>query len=198
GARARRRAPASRPARGARRRPAARAPLARQRARAGRPPLARRRARVGRPRAGRRPARRQLAARRPAARHGVARSKAQRPPERKRRAPLTRGPSRCRHDPVLMATTQLNTDRAAALALGEALRGVGYSERRVSDLLGEDAYDGGREEAPVAERRLPRTPLAAVVRLLFLQLATPTGDVVGALGRRGVDALEASGLAAVG
>jgi len=97
-----------------------------------------------------------------------------------------------------MATTRLNTDRAAAGALGEALRRVGYSERGVSDLLGDDAYEGDREEAPVAERRLPRTPLASVVRLLFLQLATPTRDAVEALGRRGVDALAALGLAEVG
>ena len=97
-----------------------------------------------------------------------------------------------------MATTELNTDRAAAQLLGEALREVGYSERRVSDLLGDDAYEGGREEAPVGERRLPRTPLAAVVRLLFLQLPTPARDVVEALGRRGVDSLEATGLAEVG
>jgi methylase of polypeptide subunit release factors len=97
-----------------------------------------------------------------------------------------------------MATTQLNTDRAAARALGEALRRVGYSEPRVSDLVGDDAYDGGREEAPVAERRLPRTPLAAIVRLLFLQLPTPARDVVEALGRRAVDALEETGLAEVG
>src|SRR5262249_44565616 len=80
----------------------------------------------------------------------------------------------------------------------EALRRIGYSERRVSDLLGDDAYDGGREEAPVAERRLPRTPLAAVVRLLFLQLPTPTRDAVDALGRRAVDALAETGLAEVG
>jgi methylase of polypeptide subunit release factors len=97
-----------------------------------------------------------------------------------------------------MATTELNTDRAAARALGEALGRIGYSERRVSDLLGDDAYDGGREEAPVAERRLPRTPLAAVVRLLFLQLPTPARDAVEALGRRGVDALGETGLADVG
>jgi methylase of polypeptide subunit release factors len=97
-----------------------------------------------------------------------------------------------------MATTELNTDRAAAQVLGKALRSVGYSERGVSDLLGDDAYEGGREEAPVAERRLTRTPLAAVVRLLFLQLPTSARDVVEALGRRGVDALEATGLAEVG
>jgi methylase of polypeptide subunit release factors len=97
-----------------------------------------------------------------------------------------------------MATTQLNADRAAAVALGDGLRRIGYSERRVSDLIGDDAYDGGREEAPVAERRLPRTPLAAVVRLLFLQLPIPARDALEALGQRGLDALEETGLAQVG
>jgi methylase of polypeptide subunit release factors len=97
-----------------------------------------------------------------------------------------------------MATTRLNADRAAAVALGDGLRRIGYSERRVSDLIGDDAYDGGREEAPVAERRLPRTPLAAVVRLLFLQLPIPTRDALEALGQRGLDALEETGLAQVG
>src|SRR5919201_5072573 len=98
-----------------------------------------------------------------------------------------------------MTTTQLHTDRAAARALGDALRTVGYSERGVSDLLGEDAYEGGIEEVAVGERRLPRarTPLAAAVRLLFLQLPTPVRDAVDALGSRGVDALEATGLAEV-
>jgi len=53
----------------------------------------------------------------------------------------------------------------------------------------------------VGERRLPAgndTPLAAVVRLLFLQLPTPVRDAVDALGARGVDALEATGLAEIG
>ena len=99
-----------------------------------------------------------------------------------------------------MATTQLNTDRAAARALGDALRKLGYSERGISDLLGDDAYEGGIEEVAVGERRLPtaRTPLTAAVRLLFLQLPTPVRVAVDALGARGVDALEATGLAEVG
>jgi SAM-dependent methyltransferase len=86
----------------------------------------------------------------------------------------------------------------AAQALGDALRGVGYSEEAVCRLLGDEAYSGGREDVPVGERRLPRTRLAAVVRAFFLQLPVSKRDAVNALGRRGVDALEATGLAEIG
>jgi methylase of polypeptide subunit release factors len=86
----------------------------------------------------------------------------------------------------------------AARALGEALRTVGYSEEAVSRLLGDEAYSGDREDVPVGERRLPRTRLATAVRAFFLQLPVSRRDAVSALGRRGVDALAATGLAAVG
>jgi methylase of polypeptide subunit release factors len=89
-------------------------------------------------------------------------------------------------------------DTAAAKALGAALREVGYSESAVHELLGEDAYSGDEGEAPADERRLPETRLATVIRVFFLQRPVPTRHVVQSLGRRGVDALEATGLAEVG
>jgi methylase of polypeptide subunit release factors len=89
-------------------------------------------------------------------------------------------------------------DRAAASVLGNALRGVGYSESAVVDLLGDDAYSGDREDIPVFERRLAGLPLDNAVRALFLQLPVPRNELTKALGRRGVDALEATGLADVG
>src|SRR4051812_8852168 len=89
-------------------------------------------------------------------------------------------------------------DTAAAASLRLALREVGYSEPAVHELLGEDAYSGEEEDAPANERRLPESRLATVVRILFLQRSVPTGEAVEALGRRGVEALEATGLAAVG
>lgn len=87
---------------------------------------------------------------------------------------------------------------AAAKVLGFALRAVGYSEPAVHELLGEDAYSGEREDAAADERRLPESRLATVIRLFFLQRSVPTGEAVQALGRRGVEALETTGLAAVG
>ena len=89
-------------------------------------------------------------------------------------------------------------DHAAARDLGAALRSVGYSEDSLYRLLGEDAYSGDRDDAPVDDRRLPDTPVATAVRAFFLQLPVSRSDAVGALGERGVEALEATGLAAVG
>jgi methylase of polypeptide subunit release factors len=88
-------------------------------------------------------------------------------------------------------------DTGAARSLGSALREVGYSESAVHELLGEDAYSGGDEDAPADERRLPESRLATVIRIFFLQRPVPTDDAVRALGRRGVEALETTGLAAV-
>lgn len=93
---------------------------------------------------------------------------------------------------------QPNPDGPAANELGDALRRVGYSEASISDLLGEDAYSSGPEEVPVHDRRLPDTPLATVVRVLFLGLPVPRADVVAALGDRAVDALATTALAEVG
>lgn len=89
-------------------------------------------------------------------------------------------------------------DRAAAETLRAALRQVGYSESAVHDLLGEEASGGTEETAAADARRLPHTRVANVIRLLFLQRAVPRRLAVDALGRRGVDALETIGLAAVG
>jgi methylase of polypeptide subunit release factors len=90
------------------------------------------------------------------------------------------------------------SDRAAAESLGFALREVGYSESAVHELLGEDAYSGEEEDAPAEERRLPESRLATVIRFFFLQRSVPTGEAVRALGRRGVEALQTTGLATVG
>jgi methylase of polypeptide subunit release factors len=82
--------------------------------------------------------------------------------------------------------------------LGRSLRNAGYSEDAIYRLLGDDAYAGDREDAPVDARRLPNTPLATVVRAFFLQLPVSKSEAVRALGPRGVEALEATGLAEVG
>src|SRR2546423_1281759 len=89
-------------------------------------------------------------------------------------------------------------DTDAAQRLGAALRQVRYSESAVHELLGEEAYSRGEEDAPADERRLPDSPLATVVRIFFLQRPVSTDEAVRALGRGGVDALETTGLAAVG
>jgi methylase of polypeptide subunit release factors len=89
-------------------------------------------------------------------------------------------------------------NHAAATALGAALRSVGYTEDAVHRLLGEDAYGTEREDAPVAERRLPQTRLATVVRTFFLQLPVSRQEAADALGPAGVDALETTGLAEAG
>jgi methylase of polypeptide subunit release factors len=89
-------------------------------------------------------------------------------------------------------------DHAAGATLGSALRSSGYTEEAVHELLGDDAYSTEREDAPVAERRLPQTRLATVVRAFFLQLPVPATEAVNALGTAGIEALEATGLAEVG
>jgi methylase of polypeptide subunit release factors len=104
-----------------------------------------------------------------------------------------------RHDdPSVVTSTQLNADTAAAQTLGTALRRARYSEDAVYRLLGDDAYSTEPADAPTDERRLPATPVANIVRLLFLQLPVPRADAEEALGGRGVEALEATGLADVG
>jgi methylase of polypeptide subunit release factors len=94
--------------------------------------------------------------------------------------------------------SQPEPNTAAGRELGAALRRVDYSEDSISELLDDDAYSGDPEELPVHTRRLPDTPLATVVRALFLGLPVSKRDAVEALGRRGVDALAATGLAEVG
>ena len=88
-------------------------------------------------------------------------------------------------------------DTEAAKALGFVLRAVGYSEAAVQDLLGDEAYSGGEEDAPADERRLPEGRLATVIRMFFLQRPVSLAEAVEALGRSGVEALEATGFAAV-
>jgi methylase of polypeptide subunit release factors len=89
-------------------------------------------------------------------------------------------------------------DQAAAIELGAALRKVGYSEAALQELLGEDAYSIDRAEAPVEARRLPDTPVATAARAFFLQLPVSRAGAIRALGEGGVEALAATGLAAVG
>jgi methylase of polypeptide subunit release factors len=89
-------------------------------------------------------------------------------------------------------------DQSAARTLGRVLRGLGYTEDGLYRLLGDDAYSTERDDAPIAARRLPSTPLGVAVRLFFLQLAVPHSEAVRALGPRGVEALEATALANVG
>jgi methylase of polypeptide subunit release factors len=97
-----------------------------------------------------------------------------------------------------MISTHPLPDQAAAKTLGDSLRGVGYSEAAVGELLGEDAYSADRDDAPVEERRLPRTPVADVVRAFFLQLPISAERAVRALGEAALEALESTGLADIG
>ncbi|HEX6788101.1 MAG TPA: methyltransferase [Gaiellaceae bacterium] len=85
-------------------------------------------------------------------------------------------------------------DRDAATVLGDALRRVGYSEDGVVELLGEDAFPPGREDVPVALRRLPDTPLATVVRAVLLQLPVSRAALAKALGEKAVAALGTIGI----
>jgi methylase of polypeptide subunit release factors len=93
---------------------------------------------------------------------------------------------------------ELVADTVAAERLGTSLRRVGYSEEAIHNLLGEDAYSSERADTPAEERRLPDTPLATLVRLLFLQLPVSVEDAEAALGPESVEALEVTGLAEVG
>jgi methylase of polypeptide subunit release factors len=92
----------------------------------------------------------------------------------------------------------LVADTVAAERLGTTLRRVGYSEDAVHRLLGEDAYSSERGDTPADERRLPNTPLGTLLRLLFLQVPVSAQDAEAAIGRDGIDALDATGLAEVG
>ena len=94
--------------------------------------------------------------------------------------------------------TSIVPDRAAARALGSVLRRLGYVEDALEELVGDDAFGGGREEVLVAERRLGDSKLETAIRLLFLQRPVPERDAVEALGRKAVDGLAKTGLAEVG
>jgi methylase of polypeptide subunit release factors len=86
-------------------------------------------------------------------------------------------------------------DHAAAATARKAIDAVGYGERGVVDLLGEDGPGADASDVPVFDRRLPDSPLATAVRLLLLQLTVPTTKAEAALGEKGVDALATVGLA---
>ena len=100
-------------------------------------------------------------------------------------------------DAALVMNRDLVADTVAAEQLGTTLRRIGYSEDAVHRLLGEDAYSSERGDTPAEERRLPDTPLGTLLRLLFLQVPVSAQDADAALGREGVAALEATGLAEV-
>lgn len=95
-------------------------------------------------------------------------------------------------------SADLVADTVAAERLGATLRRAGYTDDAIHRLLGEDAYSSERGDIPADERRLPETPLATLVRLLFLQLPVPLDAAEQALGRESLDALEVTGLAEVG
>lgn len=88
-------------------------------------------------------------------------------------------------------------DKKAASALGASLRRLGYDEEAVLDMLGEDAYGNDHEDLPVDERRLARSRMGTVVRLLFLELPVSRKDAVAALGERAVEALAKIGAAEI-
>jgi methylase of polypeptide subunit release factors len=88
-------------------------------------------------------------------------------------------------------------NHAAAHTLGRALRALRYSDESIDTLL-EDDDSNEREDATVADRRLPRTRLGNALRALYFQLPIARDDAVRALGRDAVEAAEALGLADVG
>jgi SAM-dependent methyltransferase len=94
--------------------------------------------------------------------------------------------------------TEPVADARSAQTLGAVLRGLRYSEEAVVDLLGDEAYGAERREAPVAERRLPPSRLGTAIRALFLQLPVGFDEAQRAFGRKGLAALESTGLATVG
>ena len=59
-----------------------------------------------------------------------------------------------------------NPDLAAATALGDALRAVGYTTDAIEELLGDDGPSADLAESVVLERRLPRSAIATTIRLL--------------------------------
>src|SRR3954463_14662994 len=92
----------------------------------------------------------------------------------------------------------LKPDTSAARRLGALLRDLDYSEDTVSDLLDDDAYSGDPEDLAVHARRLPETKLGIALRALFLGLPVTREEAARALGKEGLEALEATGLAEVG
>jgi len=98
--------------------------------------------------------------------------------------------------PSRVAGVEPVADRAAAATARSWLAAVHYDEQHIVDLLGEDGPGADAEDVPVLERRLPDSPLAAVVRLLLLQLPVPEREAIEALGDDGLGALVTLGLVA--
>jgi SAM-dependent methyltransferase len=86
-------------------------------------------------------------------------------------------------------------DRAAAGALGRALRQLSYDEEAIDELLDDEARGAALRDVPVYERRLDDSPLAAAVRLFLLERPTPRAELERALGPDGVAAVLTLGLA---
>ncbi|HZO33618.1 MAG TPA: methyltransferase domain-containing protein [Gaiellaceae bacterium] len=93
------------------------------------------------------------------------------------------------------ATVEPIADRRAAGAAREALDAVGYTERRIIELLGDDGPGADESDVPVLARRLPDGPLATAIRLLLLQLDVAEAEAQSAFGDDGARALTALGLA---
>ena len=91
-----------------------------------------------------------------------------------------------------------NPDVAAAARLGEALSRADYTEDAIDELVGADAWSTAIEDAKAHNRRLPRDATGTAIRLFFLELAVPLTEAESALGKRGLQALERTGLASVG
>ncbi len=91
-----------------------------------------------------------------------------------------------------------NPDVAEARKLGEALTRADYTEDAIDDLLGQEAWANALEDASAHDRRLPRDATGTAIRLFFLELPVPLGEAQRALGKRGIQALERTGLAKAG
>jgi len=96
---------------------------------------------------------------------------------------------RVRQDPPVGMWSP-NPDLEAATALGDALRTVGYSTEAIEKLLGDDGPSADLSDSAVFERRLPRSALATVIRLLLLQRPVAAASLFDALGGEAVEALE--------
>jgi methylase of polypeptide subunit release factors len=130
-----------------------------------------------------------------AARRRVAAAPGQHQQERKRRETVHPfASSRRRQDARIADAWAPHPDRAAAAALGDALRSLGYTDDAFAELLGEDGPAAGPTDVPVFDRRLDDSPLATAIRLLLLQLPQDEAAVRRALGD-GAAALVTLGLA---
>jgi methylase of polypeptide subunit release factors len=97
-----------------------------------------------------------------------------------------------------MSTQTEDAVTTAARLLGEKVRSLGYTEDRIVDMLGEEAFDSGSDNVAVHERRVTDTRLGIAVRMLLLQLPVAEDEARRAVGRDGLEALAVTGLAEVG